>query len=162
MKRYVFTGIIMLFAGLFAYGVGQEKKQENLFNPDLVKVGDIISGLKISYFKKIESEDEKIYEIHFKGKKILSGKYEYNDKNDQFWPDSYAFYPDENSIKLLPVMNFDQRMVWFIFSNPRKDEILKKLKGKTGKVTLEIQDFQIFYYPSELANKAFLIQMIKQ
>jgi len=101
------------------------------------------------------------FKATFVGNKTLSGTYHYYGDDEAFLADSVCFNPDEASLKSLPqVQGLPQDE--FCFSNDVAAKNDLGPKGKSGKATIVIGDYQMLGYPIEASYSAKLVQVVKK
>ncbi|PHJ37100.1 hypothetical protein P378_18780 [Desulforamulus profundi] len=91
---------------------------------------------------------------------MLSGKYICHD-NDGFLGSSIVFEVDNKSKNFLPKLVYDNRFIWFVFSN--YEEAVKAFgkPGSRGEATIVIDDYTIRYKHTDTYNEAKLVRVIQ-
>ncbi len=129
-----------------------------------VKVGDKVGALTVKVARPFRDQYSPITSdnavISFSGLLSIKGKYVYHGGQDLLSDTACFEELDEKSLTVIPTMVGDERSVWFCFDN--QEEAGQLLKGvKSGStVNIQINNYSINYYPSEVYNTATLIRVI--
>lgn len=144
----------------FNASVSPSPKPQNLIEFGKIEVGDVLSGLKVKSITPVNKDlgmSAKNFRVTFSGKTTISGKYIIDDKKDYF-KETYVYFEPDTSTAQLPYVN---RLIIF-FSDQEK--AIEKLSayGKSGNITIEIDNYSTYTYPSEgFSGKADLVRIVK-
>src|SRR5690606_10463344 len=139
--------------------------EPNRFDVEQAQVGDQVVGMRIealsAYGEPSQPPDARFPSItvRFSGQVTLTGRFEHFPPEDEFFPQVVCFFPDEDSARRLPVVETDQRTVWFCFDNVEEARQVFGGPG-TGTATVTIDSYTINSYPSEVVNTAILLEAI--
>jgi hypothetical protein len=167
VKKLIFLLVIVLSVVFVIYHNNNStqdlanKQEDNIFNPQEVKLGDKIVGMTIDSLSlhQIQNSDRYSATVQFLGEVIVDGRY-INYEDDEFLGDSVAFEVSSETEHRLPKLDFDKRRTWFVFNNQdmAKDIFGKRAPDGYAKVT--IKDYLIRYAPTEVFNEARLVEVI--
>ncbi len=139
-----------------------QANEVNIFQLEQAKVGATINGLKVKsvgpYKENINIKPNS--KIVFEGKITLTGQYIQSGPSAVVPITEVCFEKLEPSSEvLLPKLSDDTRATWFCFNNP--DNALQKLKvgEQNNNRTIEIENYTINHYPSEVYNTADLVRV---
>ena len=107
------------------------------------------------------SEDDYWAKVKFKGQAAVTGNYK-NNVDDEFLADSISFRVDDGSSNLLPRLSHDTRFTWFTFSNQDLAKETFSPPGSEGVATVVIDNYVIYYAPTEVWNTAELIEAVEK
>lgn len=138
--------------------VETEPKQElNVtFDPETITVGEKVGLMvleEISVTPKTSDYPYTIFEAVFSGTIIAKGILKRTAMDDEFFPDSLFFTPDEESAKLFPKTSQDDRYVWMVLTN--KNDVLRDIDLKNNEekvVEIELEGYVVRYLPTDAAN----------
>lgn len=158
----IFTAILLLLFGTNVCS-GQIKKDgpTAVFHSIEIHKGDSVGQFLINEINiDRKFDDDWSGYIIFTGAVEISGRY----GEHPAFPDLevVCFFPDENSVTILPKFVKDERNGWFSFSNAEDDTLLSEMKkSKTGRARIIISDFFYAYAPSDVENSAQLKKIIE-
>jgi hypothetical protein len=134
------------------------------FDVERARVKDQVGTMTITKLRGGRSDNPTSYSalVEFKGKVTLTGDYFYV-KPGGLMAEAMCFQNlDEASLAKMPKMTSDTRAVWFCFNDLGKaKKALIKNDAETGPATVVIDNYSIFYIPSEVYNTADLISVVK-
>ncbi|MGI6588592.1 MAG: hypothetical protein ACOX2N_07485 [Peptococcia bacterium] len=131
--------------------------RKNPFDASEINIMDKVCGLTL-IDKKISKRNE-VYQLDFTGEVKVSGTYEHWGEAGLMTP-CISFYPDNDSVNLLPKVNDDDRIVWFNLND------YNKIKGgfseakSSGKATIVIDNYIINLREGATSNTADLIKIL--
>lgn len=129
------------------------------FDPTEVQVGDEVAGFTITELEVGPDGPNYSVVALFEGKAILKGKFvQY--EGHEFLGNAATFEVDEANSDHLPKLTYDDRYIWFAFSN--REEAIKLLENYDQEgLTIEINGYKIHYAPTEVVNEAFLVRVVE-
>jgi hypothetical protein len=98
--------------------------------------------------------------IHFSGETEISGTF----GNHPVQPDlqTVSFFPDRNTVHLLPRYIKDERNGWLTFNNEDDDPLIVTLRNhNSGTARIIISDFIYIYDRSGAENRARLLEIVE-
>lgn len=151
--------IIVSFLVLASCSTQQAKQEQHVFQAESIKVGDVILGWTVDSIDLNNNLGEYYGRISFSGSQTLTGKYEYIGSEHEFMSNTIMFYPDEDSDRLLPKMDHDERYTFFelLVTDETREQFGEP--GSEGLITVKIKDYIIDYRPTETWNRATLVSI---
>ncbi|MEW6696224.1 MAG: hypothetical protein ACOY35_09550 [Bacillota bacterium] len=144
---------------------GTSSKKEtgsHLFDPLKIAAGDTVAGMKVLSVEAstVPGSNQQTATVRFSGEATISGEYTCHN-NDELLGSVIAFTVDDQEHHQLPRITYDERKLWFVFSN--HDEAAKVFgsPGSRGRATVVINDYIIRYAPTDTYNEARLLKVIK-
>lgn len=129
------------------------------FDPTEVQVGDEVAGFTITELEIGADGPNYSAVAMFEGKAIVRGKFVQYEGHD-FLGNAATFEVDEANSDHLPKLSYDERYIWFAFSN--REEAIKMLEDYDREgLTIEIDGYKINYAPTEVVNEAFLVRVVE-
>ncbi len=128
----------------------------------ITKTGDMVGFLKVSRY---DHSKEEMYSIVFKGEIKVTAKYVVHDNTgegmDSLFNNLICLSDlNQESLAQIPMLEIDERDVWFCFSNIEAARNLFKGYPKNGTATVTIDNYTISYAPMETFNSAVLKKMV--
>ena len=169
----VVTLVLALAITLMAAGCSKSEESpspdknavvSNVFKVEKIKVGQKIAGLEVASASvdSLEWSDEPGLAAQFKGEVTLSGTYTHYE-NSPLLDHEIVFAVDEASSHKLPRLNIDKRDNLFVFTNHDRAEDELGPGGSSGRATIVIDNFNIYYVPnSDSLNYAELVQVMEK
>ncbi|HEY9818543.1 MAG TPA: hypothetical protein V6D20_22455 [Candidatus Obscuribacterales bacterium] len=134
--------------------------QPTSFDPQAVQVGDRIAGLELTGLEVMfHGDNNQIISgwAEFEGTTTVSGIYDPEFLFPGALEGTPCFNVDETRSSL-PRFDFDERRLWFCFSNP--EAAIAAFPGATDEIdaTIAIANYRIDYAPSDVVNTAEFVQ----
>lgn len=159
MKKAFLLALVIIATLMMGCQEVNETDPNNKFDPTEVQVGDEVAGFRI---KELEvGADGPNYSVValFEGRAILKGKFVQYEGHD-FLGNAATFEVDEANSDLVPKLTYDDRYIWFAFSN--REEAIKLLEEYNQEgLIIEIDDYKINYAPTEVVNEASLVRVVE-
>lgn len=158
MKKALLLALVIIATLMMGCQEVNETDQENKFDPTEVQVGDEIGGFRITELEVGNDGPNYSVVAWFEGRAILKGKFvQY--EGHEFLGDAATFEVDEANSDHLPKLVYDDRYVWFAFSN--REEAIKLLEEYDQEgLTIEIDGYKIHYAPTEVVNEASIVKVV--
>lgn len=135
----------------------QEVVCENPFNASQVNNGDKVCGLILK--EKRTDKNNEVYQLDFSGEVKISGTYEHSGPHGPMTP-CIAFYPDSNSLRLLPKTKDDTRPVWFRLNDYYRIKDNFGVIDSSGKASILINNYIIDLREAATSNTADLVKIV--
>lgn len=133
--------------------------RSNIFDPNLLKVGDKIVNMTITALQAVDSNKPinipENYTVNFTGQVNINGAFYFNDLLGR-----YCFTVDQTDWNKLPKPSHDTRNPALCF-NEIPEMVVEKIKTQKDLLSnIVIDNYSIFSYPrNEVSNRADLIKI---
>ncbi|GEM_PF-3396754 len=139
----------------------------NIFDSERNKVGDIVAGLKVVSIKSLTGSELPIGRenvvARFAGQIQVSGAYEFslNELSGDDWV-CIALTDPREKLKLPVLVGVADQNDRFCFNNLKKAKVAFGPKYGQGQATVTIDNYELWYAPAEVNNKAELISVLSK